>query len=99
MQSELQSLYTGPQISSAYVYGQLFTMLMACLTFSAGMPILYPIAAVFYLLHYMVYHCLFLRFYAKTSQFNEELPQYSLDVVYWCLVLHLFFGVFMFTND
>lgn len=74
LQSELAALYTGPQISSAYVYAQLFTTLMSCLTFSAGMPILYPIAALFYLLHYLVYHCLFLRFYAKTAQFNEQLP-------------------------
>lgn len=68
------------------------------MTFSPGMPFLYPIAAAFYIVHYLVYHCLFLRHYAKTAQFNHALPQASLNVFQIGIFLHLFFGVFMFTN-
>ena len=70
IQSELTALYTGPQIQSANIYTQIFTILLAVMSFSAGMPILYPIAFLFYLIYYFVYHCLFLRYYSKTSTFN-----------------------------
>lgn len=99
LQSELTALYTGPDISGAYVYANLFTTLLAILTFSPGMPILYPIAALYYIVHYLVYHCLFLRYLKKTAQFNQTLPQASLNVFYIGVVLHLFFGTFMFTNQ
>jgi hypothetical protein len=99
LQSELNDLYTGPQIQSSFVYAQLFTTLLCVLTLSAGMPVLYPIAAAFYIVHYLIYHNLFLRFYAKTVQFNEQLPKESLGVVYAGIVLHLFFGTFMFSNE
>ena len=67
LQSELQALYTGPQIASAYVYAQVFTQLWACITFSSGMPVLYVIAFVFFALYYFFYYHLLLRYYGTTS--------------------------------
>lgn len=81
------------------MYAQLITTLMAVLSFSAGMPVLYLIAAIFYIIYYLVYHCLILRYHSKTANFNHNLPMASLDYIYWALVLHLFFGMFMFTNE
>ena len=99
LQTELTELYSGPQIQSAYVYAQIFTTLLAVMTFSAGMPALYPIAAAFYIVYYIVYHCLFLRYYSKTATFNQDLPLYSLRYIYLALVLHLVFGLTMLTNE
>lgn len=74
LQTELNALYTGDQISSHYVYAQNFTYLWCVLMFSAGLPILYPFAFIFYFVLYWVYKVLLLKFYARTIKFNEELP-------------------------
>lgn len=84
---------------AAFVYAQIFTTLLCILTFSAGMPVLYAVAAAYYIVYYMVYHYLFLRFYAKTVQFNEQLPQETLSWVYVAIVFHLIFGTFMYSNE
>lgn len=71
LQSELNDLYTGDQISSHYVYAQNYTYLWCVLMFSTGMPILYPFAFIFYFIHYWVYKFLLIKFYAKTTKFNQ----------------------------
>lgn len=75
LQSELEELYTGPQISSPFVYAQIFTTMWSCLTFSSGMPILYPIAAVFYLVMFYANKYLLLKYFSKTARFGHNLPR------------------------
>lgn len=70
MQSELNTLYTGDQISSHYVYAQNYTYLLCVMTYSVGLPILYPFACVFYMVLYWVYKFLLLKYYARTNKFN-----------------------------
>jgi hypothetical protein len=63
LQSDWEALYTGPEIPTFFVYGQLFTSLWCVMTYSSGMPILYPILSFNYFVLYWVYKLLLLKHY------------------------------------
>ena len=88
-------MYTGPQIASFYVYAVIFTTLWSCMTFSAGLPILYPVAAFSFIMLYLVYKCLLLKYYSKTSEFNEDLPLRSIELMKYSVLFHMLIGAFM----
>lgn len=73
-------------------------MLWAALTFSAGMPFLYVISALFYGLYYWVYKWLLLNFYRRTTNFNEDLPLLSMTYMRTGILCHLVIGLFIMTN-
>ena len=95
----MNALYTGDQISSQLVYAQNFTYLFCVLMFSAGIPILYPFACAAFFVLFWVYKFLLLRFYKKTTNFNQDLPTYSITLVKYGLMLHGVFGLAMYTNN
>jgi hypothetical protein len=99
LQSELQDFYTNGEIASYYVYAQIFTTLWSCLCFSSGLPIMYPVAFVSYAVLYWVYKCLLVKYYSKTTQFDEDLPLRSIDYMKYGIVFHMAVGAFMFTNS
>lgn len=68
------------------------------LTFSSGMPILYPIACLNYFILFWVYKILLTKHYQKTNSFNEELPQFSMFYFKMGVALHLIIAAFMFSN-
>ena len=67
--------------------------------YSAGLPILYPFAAIFYFILYWVYKGLLLKFYEKTTKFNEELPLYTTQWTKIGVLLHGAISLVMFTNS
>lgn len=99
LQSDVNTLYTGDEIQSHYVYAQNYTYLCVVLMYSSGLPILYPFACVFYFVLYWVYKGLLLKYYARTTKFNEEIPIQSLGWVKFGLIMHLFIGSIMLSNQ
>lgn len=67
--------------------------------YSSGIPILYPLAFVFYVIVYWVYKCLLLKFYRTTSNFNERLVLESISLIKYGIYLHMLLGVVMFSNS
>jgi len=67
--------------------------------FSSGLPVLYPIAMVFCLILYWVYKILLLKFYKRTTSFNEQLPMLSIGYIKYGVFFHLFLGSFMYSNS
>ena len=98
IQSDLNLLYTGDQIQSHYVYAQNFTYMCVVLMYSSGMPILYPFAAVFYCVLYWVYKGLLLKYYGKTTKFNQEIPINSMWWVKFGIIMHIMIGSIMLSN-
>ena len=91
-------MYTGDEINSSYVYAQFFTTIWCVLTYSSGMPILYPVACLNFFLMYWVYKLLLVKFYRKTISFNQDLPQYSIKYLRFGIFLHVVMGAFILTN-
>jgi hypothetical protein len=67
--------------------------------FSAGLPILYPFACIAFFVLYWVYKFLLLKYYEKTTRFNEQLPLYSITWIKFSILLHGVVGLFMYTNS
>ena len=70
LQQDVEALYIGEEIASFYVYAQFFTTLWSVLTYSSGLPVLYPVAFLNYLILYWVYKILLIKYYRKTVSFN-----------------------------
>lgn len=67
--------------------------------FSTGMPLLYLLAAIFYTVLYWVYKFLLLKYYMRTSRFNEGLPISATSTAKVALLFHVMFGGYMVTNS
>lgn len=67
--------------------------------FSTGLPILYPFACIFYFVLYWVYKFLLIKYYKKTTRFNEEIPVESLSYFQFAILLHILIGGAMITNS
>ena len=65
----------GLQLTMEYRYCNMLMMLSVCFTYSAGMPILYPIGTLYFFISYWVEKILVLRFYSKPVMFNGYLAQ------------------------
>ena len=95
----MNDIYTGEEIYSHYVYSSLYSYMLVALTFSAGMPLVIPFSAGFFFVFYLVYKILLLKYYAKATMFNKDLPIESTRVSFTAgVILHLFFGSLMLSN-
>jgi len=99
LQSELEALYLGPQIPTFFVFAQFFTPLLCVMTYSSGMPGMYPVACFNYFVIYWVYKVLIVRHYQKTTSFNEDMSKFTINFFRIGAVLHLVIGAFMYTNS
>ena len=63
------------------------------------MPILYPIAAIFFIIGYWVDKLLLLRFNRKPPAFDSSLNMGSLAWFKWILLLHVVMGTIMYSNS
>jgi len=96
---DLETLYTGDQISSHYVYAQNYTYFWCVMMFSTGMPLLYPFAMIFYIVLFCVYKFLLLKYYQTTNRFNEQLPIEAVGHIKTGLFFHLVIGSLMISNS
>ena len=70
--SELVKLYTGPPMGTAYAFSLIFVVQFACFTFSSGIPMLYALGSLNFFVMYWVYKFFLLKWYCKSSEFNQE---------------------------
>lgn len=69
-QEDLNKYYVGSDCELAFKYAQIMSTMYVCMTFSTGIPLLYIIAAVNFLLYYVVEKFLFINFY-KVEMFQS----------------------------
>ena len=67
----------------------MLTVLAVAFLYSGGMPILYPVAALFFLLTYWMDKCLLFNYYRKPIKFNNYLARRTLDYFKYILILHI----------
>lgn len=64
-----------------------------CFCYSTGLPFLYPIMTLYFFTSYYFNKVMLLRFYQKTFEFNENLPQNSTKWIQLAIVLHSLFAI------
>lgn len=67
--------------------------------YSGGLPILYPFASIFFLVLYWVYKFLLIKFYEKTTKFNEQLPMFATQLFKFGIIIHGIVTAVMLTNS
>jgi len=98
-QEDYDHLYTGKEYNIAYSYATLHTVTWVALTFSSAMPLVYPIAFLYYAVTYWVDKWLMLRFYRKTITFDEQVPVRSLGLIKWPVLIHGLVAIFMLSSE
>lgn len=81
-----------------YPYTWFFTNFAVYLTYGGGMPLMYLLGFIFFLVSYICYKWLFVDFYRKSYGFDEKIPVYSVKLMKYALFAHLAMNLFMFTN-
>lgn len=66
--------------------------------FSSGLPILYPIAFLFYFALYWVNKFLLLKYFQKSSKFNERLALHSIGYMKFGVLFNLIASTAFFTS-
>jgi hypothetical protein len=69
------------------------------MSYSGGLPALYPVGFLNFFILYWAYKILLLKHYKKTTAFDDKLPIMSMNKFRVALVLHIAFSLFMFSNS
>jgi len=96
-QAMLNKAYEGEEFLLSTRYGIILTVLFVCFTYSSGMPILLLFASVICLFIYWTDKVQLLRFSRLPPQYSAKLALYFVDLMPYAVMLHLFFGVWIFS--
>jgi hypothetical protein len=98
-QQDMNNWHLGPELGLSYRYAQLVAMTCVCLMLGGGMPILYLIGLVSAFIFYWVDKFLFFRYYRTPARFDILLGQKASSTVYFALVLHTVFSIWILGSD
>jgi hypothetical protein len=72
-------------------------VLFSCLSFSSGIPILYLLGSINFVVMYAYYKWMLLKWYQKTSEFNQDFVISAVNIMKFGIVLHMLFGIFIYS--
>lgn len=113
LQEDYEAVNTGSEFELDVRYSQFLTTLFMVFMYSSGIPILYPIAFIFFFFTYW-----FDKMFCKTInpdilteiflvlKWHKRPPSYTLHlssktrmIMKFCLIPHFFLGLYMYTNS
>lgn len=92
-------MYIGGEFMLEFRYANMLTILAVTFLYSGGMPILYPVAALFFFLTYWVDKYLLFNYYRKPIMFDDYLAKKTLEYFKYILFLHILGCLFMFGDS
>ncbi len=98
-QDDLNKMFVGPEFEFAFNYAQMMSTFFVCLTFSTGIPLLYPIAAANFILFYLVEKYLFIHCYKMPPQFNTLVGKRATALIPIGLLIHVVMSVWVLSNN
>lgn len=99
IQEDYENFNTGPDFLFPDRVGQILANLIIVFSFSTGMPLLYLFGGLIALAQYWSDKYLILRFYRKPYPYDSRITNAISDYLYVLIVMHLLFGMLMFSND
>ena len=97
-QAEYEAVNSGSEISFENKYSSMLVVVLMAMTYGPGLPVMYPIACVYFFVSYWLNKFLFFYHHKKPLFFDETL---ALQITKWFkvgLFFHLVMGVLMFSN-
>lgn len=99
MQEDYEAIYMGPEFRLEVRYSQIMTFFFITMIYSSGMPALYFISVFQYFSMYWVDKFLFVRMYRTPPRYGNELAEKSRDIMQISILVHMAFGLYMFSNS
>ena len=97
-QDELNDLYTGSEFNGEESFSRMISIMMVCISYSSGMPIMYFVGFTFFFTTFVTNKILLITHMQKTTYLSRVTPNYSLRFLNIAIFLHMCFGCVMFTN-
>ena len=76
----------------------MMSILLVCMSYSSGMPILYLGAFFYFSATYLVNKVLLFQYYKKTTTLDRTLPLYTMSFLKYSIIIHMFVALLMFSN-
>lgn len=76
----------------------MMSILMVCLTYSSGIPILYLVGFLQFLITFVVMKTMLFKYYRKTNTLSRVTPNFSVKFLNVSILIHMIVGCIMFTN-
>ena len=76
----------------------MYTALSISLTYSLGLPILYPLCALYFVISYWFNKIMLMRYYQKTFEFHDYLPKDSTYYLKLGISLHICLSLVQMSN-
>ena len=77
-------------------YSNMLTVLSVTFFYAGGMPIMYPVATIFFVLTYWADKCMLFRCYRRPIKFDAYLARKTLEYFKYILILHILGCLLMF---
>lgn len=97
-QEQLNKQFVGPEFEFAFNYAQIMATLFVTLTFSTGIPLLYPIAAANFCLSYWIEKFLFINVYKIPPHFNTVVGRRASGLIPIAILIHIAVAIWMLSN-
>jgi hypothetical protein len=97
-QEDLNKKFVGPEFDFAFNYAQMLSTFFVTLTFSTGIPLLYPIAAANFIIFYFSEKYLFIYLYKIPPHFNTVVGRKVSDLIPVALLVHIGMSIWMLSN-
>ena len=89
----------GGEFSGEKQFSRMMSILLVCMSYSSGMPILYVGGFFYFTLTYIVNKVMLFQYYKKTTNLDRTLPLYTMTFLKYSIFIHMFIGVLMFSNS
>jgi len=91
-------LYSGPEFFIHFKYSSIINIAFFTLMYGVGLPILFPIASLSYLVLYLVENTLLHYIYREPPMYDEKLNNNALKILTYAPIPYLAFGYWMLSN-
>lgn len=98
-QSELNQLYLGPAYDLASKMAVALNIISSCFYYSGGIPLLNVVCFVSLVVIYWIEKFLIVHHYRKPPHFNQKLNTSALIILFFILLSHCIFSLFMYTSE
>lgn len=98
IQSELEELYIGDEFKGDEAFSRMMSTLFVMIMYSSGMPLLYPMAMLFFAITYLVNKMLIFKYFQTLANLTRTIPLFSIKFLRFGLMIHMILSAFMLTN-
>jgi hypothetical protein len=99
LQKDYEDMYVGPEFSLDSRLAQIVAFTWTTFTYSSGLPIMYIITAVNFMIIYWIDKVLLLRFYKSPKNYDEQSINFALGQCYYAFLFHFLIGSLVYSND